>query len=184
MSFLEHLRWRLKCILCLSWTFHIFDTGLWFAKTFLTSSLQPLKGIQENSTGSKISTYSTKFVFIRPIGKSRWPSWPLIGGDIFNISSTADINQRNLTGKQDLNVLYQVWVFRANKKTKMATLASDLLRHFQLLLCNCWTELHNIWQEARSQRSQLSLFFLCPRNGILGASNFCPVYLWFRGKKL
>ena len=153
MSFLEHLKWRLK--------FHIFDPRLWFAETFSTSPLQLLKGIQENSTGSKIST-STKFVFIRPIGKSRWTSWPLISGDILNISATADINPRNLIGKQDLNVLYQVWVFRANKKSKMATLASDLLRHFQLLLCNCGTELHNTWQEARSQRPQLSLCFYAP----------------------
>ena len=30
---------------------------------------------------------STKFVFFRPIQKTRWPSWPLIGWDIFDPSS-------------------------------------------------------------------------------------------------
>ena len=35
--------------------------------------------------------------------------------------------------KQDLNILYQVCVFRADWKHKMAVLASDWLRHFRLL---------------------------------------------------
>ena len=35
---------------------------------------------------------------------------------------------------QDLNVLYQVCDFRAGQNKKMATLASDWLRHFRLLL--------------------------------------------------
>ena len=47
--------------------------GLWLAETFSTSPLKPLNGIQRNLTGSKISTPSTKFVFIGPIGKTRWP---------------------------------------------------------------------------------------------------------------
>ena len=53
--------------------------------------------------------------------------------------------------KQDLNVFYQVCVFRANRKNKIATLASDSLRHFRLLLWNRWTEFNDTWQEARSQ---------------------------------
>ena len=44
----------------------------------------------ETLTGSKISTSSTKFVFFGPIGKTRWPPWPLIGWDIFDfLSETA-----------------------------------------------------------------------------------------------
>ena len=35
-----------------------------------------------------------------------------------------------LDREQDLNVLYQVCVFRADRKNKMAVLASDWLRHF------------------------------------------------------
>ena len=40
---------------------------------------KPLNRIQRNLTGSKILTSSTKFVFFGPIGKTKWPSWPLIG---------------------------------------------------------------------------------------------------------
>ena len=109
--------------------------GLWLAETFSTSPMKPLYGIQRNLTESKISTSSTKFVFFRPIGKTRWPPWPLIGWDIFNFSSeTAEQNLTKLDRKQDVNVLYQVCVFRSNRKNKMAALASDWLRHFRLLL--------------------------------------------------
>ena len=59
--------------------------GLWLAETFSTSPLKRLKGIQRNLTGSKITTSCTKFVFFGPIGKTRWPPWPLIGWDIFRL---------------------------------------------------------------------------------------------------
>ena len=134
--------------------------GLWLAETFSTSPLKLLNEIQRNLTGSKISTSSTKFVFFGPIGKTRWPPWPLIGWDIFDFSSeTAERNSTKLDRKQGLNVLYQVCVFRADRKNKMAALASDWLRHFRLLLWNRWTELKKTWQEARSQRPLLSLCF-------------------------
>ena len=134
--------------------------GLWLAETFSTSPLKPLNGIQRNLIGSKISTSSTKFVFFGPIGKTRWPPWPLIGWDIFDFSSeTSERNSTKLDRKQDLNVLYQVCVFRADRKNKMAALASDWLRHFRLLLWNLWTEFNETWQEARSQRPLPSLCF-------------------------
>ena len=134
--------------------------GLWLAETFSTSPLKPLNRIQGNMTGSKISMSSTKFVFFGPIGKTRWPPWPLIGWDIFDFSSeTAERNLTKLDRKQDLNVHYQVCVFRADRKNKMATLASDWLRHFQLLLWNRWTEFIETLQEARSQRPLPSLCF-------------------------
>ena len=50
---------------------------------------------------------STKFVFFGPIGKTKWPSWPLIGWYIFDFSETAERNSTKLDRKQDLNVLYQ-----------------------------------------------------------------------------
>ena len=135
--------------------------GLWLAETFSTSPLKPLNGIQQNLTGSKISTSTTKFVFFRPIGKTRWPPWPLIGWDIFHFSSeTVERNSTKLDRKQDLNVLYQVCVFQADRKKKMAALASDWLRHFPLLLWKRWTEFNETWQEARSQRPLPSLCFL------------------------
>ena len=135
--------------------------GLWLAETFSTSPLKALNGIQRNLTGSKISTSSTKFVFFRPIGKTRWPPWPLIGWDISASSSeTAERNSMKLDRKQDLNVFYQVCVFRADGKNKMAALASDWLRHFWLLLWNRCTEFNETWQEARSQRPLPSLCFV------------------------
>ena len=134
--------------------------GLWLVETFSTSPLKPLNRIQQNLTGCKISTSSTKFVFFGPIGKTRWPPWPLIGWDIFDFSSeTAERNSTKLERKQDLNVLYQVCVFRADRKNKMAALASDWLGHFWLLLWNRWTEFNETWQKARSQRPLPSLCF-------------------------
>ena len=134
--------------------------GIWFAETFSTSPLKPLNGIQRNLTGSKISTSSTKFVFFGAIGKTRWPPWPLIGWDIFAFPpQTPKRNSTTLDRKQDLNVLYQVCVFRAYRKNMMAALASDWLRHFRLLFWNRWTEFNETWQEARSQWPLPSLCF-------------------------
>ena len=133
---------------------------LWLAETFSTSSLKPLNGIQQNLIGSKISTSSTKFVFFGPTGKTRWPPWPLICWDIFDFSSeTVERNSTKLDRKQDLNALYQVCVFQGDRKNKMAALASDWLRHFQLLFWNLWTEFNETWQEARSQSPLPSLCF-------------------------
>ena len=133
---------------------------LWLAETFSTSSLKSLNGIQRNLTRSKLLTSSTKFLFFGPVGKKRWPPWPLVGWDIFDFfAKTAERNSTKLDGKEDLNVLYQVCVFWADRKNKMAALASDWLRHFRLLLWNRWTEFNETWQEARSQRLLPSLCF-------------------------
>ena len=133
--------------------------GIWLAETFSTSSLKPLNGIQRNLTGSKISTPSTKFVFFKPIGKRRWLPRPLICWDMFNFSSEMDErNSTKLDRKQDNNVLHQVCVFWADRKNKMATLASDWLRHFRLLW-NRWMEFNETWEEARSQRPLPTLCF-------------------------
>ena len=59
--------------------------GLWLVETFLTSPLKPLNGNQRHLTGSKIKKSATKFVFFRPIGKTRLPPCPLIGWDIFRL---------------------------------------------------------------------------------------------------
>ena len=120
--------------------------------------------MQRNLTGSKISTPSTKFVFFGPIGKTRWPPWPLIGWDIFDFfSETAEQNATKLDRKQDLTAFYQVCVFRADHKNKMAALASDLLRHFWLLLWNRLTESNETWHKANSQRPLPSLCFRVDR---------------------
>ena len=103
---------------------------------------------------------STKFVFFGLIGKTKWPPQPLIGWDIFDFfSETAERNSTKLDKKEDLNVFCQVCVFWTDWKNKMASPASDWLRHFRLLLWNRWTEFHETWQEARSQRPLPSLCF-------------------------
>ena len=116
--------------------------------------------IQQNLTRSKISTSSTKFVFFGPIGKTRWPPWPLIVWNIFDFfSETALRNSTKLDRKQDLNVLYQVSVFCVDRINKMTALASDCLKNFRLLLWNRSTEFNETWQEARSQRPLPSVCF-------------------------
>ena len=123
--------------------------GLWLAESFFTS-LKPLNGIQRNLTGSKISTSSTKFVFFGGIAETRWSPWPLIGWDIFNFfSETAEQNSTKLDSKQDLNVLYQVCVFQADRKNKMVALDSDWLSYI-FDFGNHWMEFNETWQEARS----------------------------------
>ena len=137
-------------------------------------SSEPLNGIQENLTGSKISTSSTKFVFFGPIGKTRWPPWPLIVWDISDFSSeTAERNSTKLDRKQDLNLLYQVCVFRADRKNKMAVLANRPKRWHIVLRCTIcgplgllfisiliMTKLGIIWWKKRVQRiSDLVTYF-------------------------
>ena len=60
---------------------------------------------------------------------------PSLTFHIFDFSSdTALRNLTKLDRQQYLNVLYLVCGLLADQKNKMATLASDGLRHFQLLL--------------------------------------------------
>ena len=60
---------------------------------------------------------------------------PSLTFHIFDFSSeTTEQNSTKLDRKQELNILYQVCVFRVDRKNKMAALASDWLRHFRLLL--------------------------------------------------
>ena len=82
---------------------------------------------------------------------------PSVNFHIFDFfSEIAERNSTKLDRKQDLNVLYQVCVFRENK---MAALASDWLRHFRLLLWNRWMEFNETLQEARSKRLLPSLCY-------------------------
>ena len=133
--------------------------------TFSTSPLKLPNGIQRNLTGSKISTSFTKFVFFGPIGKIRWPPWPLIGWDIFDFSSkTAERNSTKLDRKQDLNVLYQVCVFRADQyKTRWPPW---LLIGWDILdFSSEKAELHETCTGSKMQRPLPSL---------------CPLGLWFK----
>ena len=133
---------------------------LWLPETLLTSSLELLKGIRWNLTGSKISMCFTKFVFFGPIGKPRWPPLSLIGWD-FSTSPLKPQNRirRNLTGSKISRFYTKFVFFGPIGKNKMAALASDLLRHFWLLLWNRWKEFYETWQEERYQRPLPSLCF-------------------------
>ena len=97
-------------------------------------------------------------LFLGPIGKIRWPPW--IGWHIFDFSSeTTEQNSTKVDMKQGLNIFYQVCVFVADQKNKMAALASYWLRHFRLLLWNRSMEFIKTFQEARSQRPLPRLCF-------------------------
>ena len=109
---------------------------LLLAEMFSTSPLKLLNGIQWNLTGSKVSTSSTKFVFFGPLEKTRWMPRSLIGWHIFVFSSEiTEPKSRKLDLKQDLNILYQVCVFQANHKNKMAALADTSKRCHIVLRC-------------------------------------------------
>ena len=134
---------------------------LWLAEKFSTSLMKSLNGIRRNLTGSKISKSSTKFVFFGLIGKKQDGRPSLWLAETFSTSPLKPLNgiQQNLTGKKISMSSTKVCVFRADRKNKMAALASDWLRHFRLLLWNRWTEFDETWQEARSQRPLPSLCF-------------------------
>ena len=101
----------------------------------------------------------TKFVFLAD-KKNTMAARPPSCWDIFYFSSgTAKRTSTILDRKQDLNVIFQVCVFRADRKTKMVALSSDWLRHFRLLW-NLWMEFNKTLQEARSQRPLPGLCFL------------------------
>ena len=130
--------------------------GLWLAETFSTS-LKSLNGIQRNLTGRKLLTFSTKFVFFGPIGKRRWPSWPLIGWEIFDFSDeTAERISKKLDRKQDLNVLYQVCVFRADRKNKMAAPSHPSLRLAETFSTSSMKPLNGIQQNLTGKKISMS----------------------------
>ena len=128
---------------------------LWLVRHFLSSSPQPLNGLfWRNLTGSKSSMPSIESVFFMPIGNSRWLPWPLIGLSSFNLfSSTSLWILTKLDSTQVLNALFQVCVFRADRKSKMAALASDSLKHFS---SSTPQPLDGIWRNLTGSKSSTS----------------------------
>ena len=97
--------------------------GLWLAETFSTIPL--------------ILTSFTKFIFYGPMEKQ---PWSLIVRDILDfLSRITEWNLIKLNRKQELNILYQVFVFRADWKTKMAGLADPSNK-----VAHC-TQVHDMW---------------------------------------
>ena len=139
-----------------------------------TSPLKPLNRIQRNLTGSKVSMSSSRFVFFGPISEKQDGHPVLWLVETFSTSPKPRNGiQRNLTGSKLSRSLYQVCVFRADRKNKIAALPFDWLRHFRLLLWNRWTEFKETWQQARSQWPLLSLYF----SGLSEKQDCCPC-LW------
>ena len=120
--------------------------GILLTATFSTSPLKALNGnLNETWKEARSQRPLPSLWFFEPIGKTRWPPRSLIDWDILNFSSVTSIwNSTKLGRKQDLNVLYQGCVFPADWKNKMATPASDWLRHYRLLLWNRWMEFNKI----------------------------------------
>ena len=67
--------------------------------------------IQQTLTGSKISTSAYKFVFFGPIGKTRWPPWPLIVLDIFDFSSETAKGNSTKLDRSEILTSYTKFVF-------------------------------------------------------------------------
>ena len=120
---------------------------------------------------------------VRPSSVCRLSSLIFLIFDFF--SKTAEWNSMKLDRKKELNVLYQVCVFWADRKNKMAVLASDWLRHFRLLFWYRWTEFNETWQETIFQRPLPSFCFSCRsekqdgRPGLWLADTF-SIFLWNR----
>ena len=85
----------------------------------------------------------------RPLLWNRWTGCPglWLALDISDFSETTVWNITKLDRKEDLNALFQVCIFQADKKNKTVALVSDWLRYFRLLLWNHWTEFNQNWQE-------------------------------------
>ena len=91
---------------------------------------------------------------------ARWASWSrqLL---LTSLPQLPNGIWQNLTGSKYSTTITNLCVFfHANRKTNMAALATDWLRHFLLLLFNCWTEFNENSREARSQRPLPSLCLL------------------------
>ena len=86
---------------------------------------------------------------------------PSLTYHIFNFSSeTTKQNSTKLDRKQELNILYQVCVFRVDQKNKMAALALIGWDIFNLSSETTERTIKETWLKARSQYSLQSLFFL------------------------
>ena len=73
-----------------------------------------------NATWQEARSFAKFLGFFGLIRKTRWQLRPLIVWEIFDFSSWTTVrNSIKLDRKQDLNILYQVCVFRADRKNKM-----------------------------------------------------------------
>ena len=92
-------------------------------------------------------------------GKTKWPTRPLNVLRNFRLLWNCWMEFNEFLQEARSQCFFQVCVFRSDRENKMATLASDWLRHFRLLLWNRWTEFNETWHEAICQPPLRSLCF-------------------------
>ena len=78
---------------------------------------------------------------------------------LFKFATSLLKSLNKIQRKQILNVLYSVRVFRTDRKSTMAALSSDWLKHFRILLWDSSTEFNDTWQEAKFDSPLPSLCF-------------------------
>ena len=119
--------------------------GLWLAGTFSTSPLKLLNGIQQNLRGSKISTSSTKFVFLGPIGETKW--LPGLASDwlrdfrLLLWNRWTEFYESLVEGRSQrplLSLCFSGWSEKQNTQNGRPGL--PLAQIIQLFLWNHWTE--------------------------------------------
>ena len=147
--------------------------GLWLASRNFSTS--PLNGIQWNLTGSKILTSSIKFVF-RADPKNKMATRPLIGFRVFDFSS--ERNLMILDRNQDLNVFYQVWVFRADRKKQDGRSSFWLAEKFSI---SPLKPLNGIQRNLRGSKISTSFYQVCIiRTDREKKTRWPPWYDWLR----
>ena len=112
--------------------------GLWLAETFSTSPLKLLNRIQRNLTGSKISTFSTKFVFFGPMGKTKWPPWPIRqkGGTLYSGARFVALWASCLLVHLSRRLKCTIVIMRSPSSVCRALSVVVNFSHFRLLLWN------------------------------------------------
>ena len=112
--------------------------------------------IEFDMTRSKYAMSSTRFLFFEPICQQRWLTWPPIAGNNFPLNNI----WRNLTGSKLLTSSTKLVFFRLINQRRWppwSLIGRDI---FQLLLCDCGTELDETWQEASTWFLLSSFMFL------------------------
>ena len=105
--------------------------------TFQASFPKPLGQLEPNLPVMFLGWSSTKFLFFFPVGYSTWLPGPIIYSDWlrFQRSETTWIIETKLARNDHWKVLYKVFVFYADGKSKMATTAGHMLTLYPMVKC-------------------------------------------------
>ena len=101
-------------------------------------------------------------------------NYVICANGIFYFFETDEQNSLKLDRKPDLNVLYQVCIFRVDWKTKMVVLFSDWPIHFWLLL---WINLSSMKLDRKQDLNDLyQVCFYAPAINMAGAFSVTPFH--------